>query len=89
MEISTIESRYLKLSNEFAVVITCMKSAFLQTRLSKILNVSVDQKTRPSICFKTRGQTFETLSRAFEILEKTNSSDESFKKLGRVQSVTV
>ena len=62
---------------------------FLQTRLSKILNVSVDQKTRPSICFKTRGQAFETLSRAFEILEKTNSSDESFKKLGRVQSVTV
>ena len=61
---------------------------FLQTRLSKILNVSVDQKTRPSIC-KTRGQAFETLSRAFEILEKTNSSDESFKKLGRVQSVTV
>ena len=62
---------------------------FLQTRLSKILNVSVDQKTRPSICFKTRSQAFETLSRAFEILEKTNSSDESFKKLGRVQSVTV
>ena len=38
---------------------------FLQIRLSKTLDVSVDQKTRPSICFKTCSRAFETLSRAF------------------------
>ena len=41
---------------------------FLQTRLSKIVNVSVDQKTQPSICFKKCRRAFEKLSRAFETL---------------------
>ena len=50
---------------------------FLQTRLSKIRNVFVDQKTRPSICFKTCSRAFETLSRAFDIL------DRAFEELGR------
>ena len=44
------------------------EGCFLQTRLSKTLNVFVDQKTRPSIYFKTCGRAFETLSRAFETL---------------------
>ena len=39
---------------------------FLQTIFSKILNVSVDQKTRPNIYFKTRGRAFQTLIWAFE-----------------------
>ena len=44
------------------------EGCFLQTRLLKILNVSVDQKTWPSICFKTCGRAFEMRSRAFETL---------------------
>ena len=40
-------------------------------------NVSVDQKTRPNICFKTYGQAFEKLGRAFETLSR------AFKILGR------
>ena len=54
------------------------EGCFLQTRLSKTVNVSVDQKTRPSIYFKTCGGAFETLSRAFETFE-TKSSAESLK----------
>ena len=67
MENFTIESRYLKLCNEFRAVIR-YEGCFLQTKLSKALNVSVDQKTRPSICSKICGGAFETLSRAFETL---------------------
>ena len=37
-------------------------------QIIKILNVCVDQKTRPNICFKKRGGTFETLSQAFQTL---------------------
>ena len=56
------------------------KGYFLQTRLSKILNVSIDQKTRASICFKTCGRAIETLTRAFEGLrEKTKSWAECLK----------
>ena len=44
------------------------EGCFLQTRFSKTLNVSVDQKTRPGICFKTCGRAFETLGRAFKTL---------------------
>ena len=44
------------------------EGCFLQTRLSKALNVSVDQMTRPRIYFKTCGRAFERLSRAFETL---------------------
>ena len=40
----------------------------LQTRFSKISNVSVNQKNRPSICFKTCGRAFETLSQTFQRL---------------------
>ena len=39
---------------------------FLQIRLSKTHNVSVYQKTQPSICFKTCGLAFEMLGLAFE-----------------------
>ena len=53
------------------------EGCFLQTRLSKTLNVSVDQKTRPSISFKTCRRTFERLSRAFETL------GQAFQTLGR------
>ena len=53
------------------------KGCFLQTRFLKILNVFVDQKTRLSICFKTRGRAFETLTRAFKIIGR------AFETLGR------
>ena len=46
-------------------------------QIIKTLNMSVDQKTRPSIYFKTCGRTFERLSRAFETF------DRAFKALGR------
>lgn len=32
----------------------------------QFLNVSIDLKTQPSICFKTHGQNFQTLSWAFQ-----------------------
>ena len=44
------------------------EGCLLHFRLSKILNVSVDQKARPSIYFKKCGRAFETLNRAFETL---------------------
>ena len=50
---------------------------FTDQILSKILNVSGDQKTRPSICFKTCSLAFETLSRPFETLGR------AFETLGR------
>ena len=53
------------------------KGCFLQTRFLKILNVFVDQKTRLSICFKTRDRAFETLTRAFKIIGR------AFETLGR------
>ena len=63
----------------------------LQTRISDILNVSVDQKTWLSICFKTRGRAFETLSRVFETLcrdfeglRENQKHGQEFERLGRV-----
>ena len=46
------------------------EGCFLQTRLSETLNVSVDQKARPKICFKTSGRAFKLLDRAFEGLKE-------------------
>ena len=53
------------------------EGCFLLTRLSKLLSVSVDQKTRPRIHFEKCGGAFETLSRAFDGLKE-------FEALGRV-----
>ena len=39
-------------------------------QIFKILNVFIDQKTRLSIYFKTRGRAFETISQAFEGLRE-------------------
>ena len=79
------DRKNIKLCYEFRAFIRCMKAAFCGP-VSKIPNVYVDQKTRPSICFKTRGRAFETLRRAFEILDrafeslrKNQSSVESFR----------
>ena len=69
MENFKIESRYLKICNKFRAVIT-YKGCFLQTRLWRAINVSVNQKIRPSICFKTWLRAFERLSRAFKTLGK-------------------
>ena len=69
MENFKTKGRYLKLCYEFRAFIRCTKAAF-QTRLSKILNVSVNQKIRPSICFKTCGRAFETLGRDIETLNR-------------------
>ena len=70
MEDFETETRYLKLCYVFRAFIRYMKAAFYRPDYEKILNESVDQKTRPSICFKTWGQVFETLSRAFETLDQ-------------------
>ena len=51
MENFKIEGRYLKLCNEFQAVVRRMKLLFTDESI-KILDMSVDQKTRPSICFK-------------------------------------
>lgn len=55
------------------------------------LDVSVDEKTRPGICFKRRNRTFETLSRGFETLDevfedlrKNQNLEQEFEKLGRL-----
>ena len=48
------DRKNIKLCYEFRAFIRCMKAAFCGP-VSKIPNVYVDQKTRPSICFKTRG----------------------------------
>ena len=61
MENFKIESRYLKLCNEFRAVIRCMKAAFYRPDYQKLV-VSVDLKTWLSICFKTCGLAFERLS---------------------------
>ena len=55
----------------------------------QFLNVSIDQKTQPSICFKTHGQVFQTLSQAFQTLERdfealreNQKLDTKFEKFG-------
>ena len=53
------------------------EGCFLQTRLSKTFNVSVDQKIRSTIYLKTCDRAFETLGRTFETLGR------AFKTLGR------
>ena len=45
------------------------EGCFLQARLSKTLNVSIDQKTRPSI-FETSVRDFGTIGQAFEDLRE-------------------
>ena len=67
MENFKFEIRYLKLCYEIRTFIRCMKDASYRPGYHKF-SVSVDQKTRPSICFKTCGRAFETLSRDFETL---------------------
>ena len=76
------DRKNIKLCYEFRAFIRCMKAAFCGP-VSKIPNVYVDQKTRPSICFKTRGRAFETLRRAFEILDRAFESLRKNQKLGR------
>ena len=62
MENFKIKSRYLK---RVQGCFKCMRAAFYRPDYQKL---SVDQKTRSNICFKTCGRAFETLSRAFETL---------------------
>ena len=57
--------------------------------------MSVDQKTRLSICFKTCGQAFEMLSQAFETLgqvfeglREKQKPGQVFEKLGQVFVIT-
>lgn len=60
-------------------------------QFSRIFNVSVNQKTRSSICFQTFGRPFQTLGRAvqilnsaFEALIKNRKLGPDFEKLSRV-----
>ena len=91
MEKIKIESRYPKLCSKFKAVITCMKTAFLQTRLSKLLMC---------LLIKWLGQTFvskhavEPLKGSCELLKHSAGGFEGlrenqklgleFEKLGRV-----
>ena len=65
MENLEMESRYLKLCNEFRVVIRCIKAAFYGLDYRKLLMCPLIKRL---FCFKTWGRDFETLSRAFETL---------------------
>ena len=66
---------YAKQPNEswvedFEVKGRSVKSSELSSNVFRllILNVSLDQKTRPSICFKTRNRAFQKLGRDFKKL---------------------
>ena len=50
--------------------------------------MSVDQKTRLSICFKTCGQAFEMLSQAFETLGQVFEGLREKQKPGQVFVIT-
>lgn len=57
--------------------------SFLKIQINfQTLNVSIDQKTWPSICFKTHGQAFQTLSWVFQILNR--DFEASKKKIERL-----
>ena len=60
------------------------EGCFLQARFSKIINVSIDQKTWPRICFKTQGRAFQTLRRAFETLRENQKFSREFENLNRM-----
>ena len=72
-QISNIDGRYLMLYYEFRAFIRCMKAAFYRPDFQEFVSVehedvSVEQKTGPSIRFQTCGRAFETLNRAFQTL---------------------
>ena len=83
MENFNIENRYLKFCCEVGAFIRCMKDALFRPDYQKIFTVSVDQKTQPSICFKTCSRAFEMLNRAFETLGR------AFEMLHRALSLKV
>ena len=63
------------------------EGCFLQTRLSNTFNVFLDQKTQPSIRFKTCGWAFETLRRAFKTLDRAfETLDRAFEDLRETKS---
>ena len=68
MEDFKIESRYLKLCNEFTAIIRWMKAAFYRLDYPKLLMCPL---------IKTRGRAFERLNRVFERLGR------DFKTLGQ------
>ena len=57
---------------------------FLQTRFLKILNMSIDLKTRPSISSKTCDRAFDTFSRAFETHSRAFEGLRENRKLDQV-----
>ena len=58
------------------------EGCFLQTRFLKIFNVSVDQKTRPTTCFKTRGRAGEGLTENQKLGQKVEKIDRVSGMLG-------
>ena len=63
-KISKLKGGLLRVQNFHQMSLAC----YLPTRFPKILNVSLDQKTRPNICFKTRNRAFQKLGRDFKKL---------------------
>ena len=65
MENLKVESRYLKVCNEFRAVIRCMKAGFYSPGYQKLLMCPLIKRLVRA-CFKTWGRAFETLDQAFE-----------------------
>ena len=64
------------------------EGCFLQTKFLKILNVSVDQKTRLGICLKICSRACEMLRQAFETLAQAlKHSTEILKHLAKLLKV--
>ena len=80
MEDFKIENRYLKLCYVLCTFISCVKTVF-QRPAFQTVNVSVDQKTQPSIFFKTHDWAFETFGQGFKGLGENWKLGQVFQKL--------
>ena len=86
MENFKIESKYLKLCNEFRAVIRCMKTAFYRPDYQKLLMCpSIKRFGRAIVTkhavepLKGSAELLKHLTEFLRALEKTKSSDESCK----------
>ena len=84
MEVSKLKANIWGFVTSSGLLLDVWRLLFTdRNRFSKILNVSVDKKTQPSIYFKIRDRNLKTLSRTLEthgkVLERTRGSMESLK----------
>ena len=69
MENFTIESRYLKLSNQFRAVIRCMKAAFYRPDYQKLLMCPLIKRLGQAFVSKHAA---EPLKRSAELLKQSS-----------------